>query len=161
MMVNTALYFMSDTTIWHYIVPDIKEEILIYCNPLSNLFCTVGCANSLTNAFSGNSSLTKNSHEQKQRPFAARSIWQCSRRTTITEYSTALLKTLSLRQAQISYIVFDTIQSHPQASHLPAVLLKFRPPSMHLNLNCKNQLNQHITKMHHSENQDLQTKIKT
>ena len=57
-MVNTALYLMSDTTIWHYIVPDIKEEILFYYNPLWNLFCTVGCANSLTKAFSGNSSLT-------------------------------------------------------------------------------------------------------
>ena len=59
MMVNTALYLMSDTTIWHYIVPDIKEEILIYNNPLWNLFCAVDCANSLTNAFSRNSSLTK------------------------------------------------------------------------------------------------------
>ena len=51
---------MSDPTIWHYIVPDIKKEILIYYNPLwtFSVLWAVQTPYVLTNAFLVNSSLT-------------------------------------------------------------------------------------------------------
>ena len=54
---NIASYLTSDTTISPYIVPDIKEEIFFYKNPVSKLFCSLGSANRV---FGGLSSRTNN-----------------------------------------------------------------------------------------------------
>ena len=53
--VNIAPYLTSDTTISPYIVPDIKEKIFFCKNPVSKLFCSLGCANRI---FGGLSSRT-------------------------------------------------------------------------------------------------------
>ena len=77
MMVNTALYLMSDTTIWHYIVPEIKEEILTYSNPLWNLFCAVGCANLIFSGLSSWTSKTKKAQLEPMLPKVSKSThWE-------------------------------------------------------------------------------------
>ena len=54
-LVNIAPYLTSDTTISLYIVRDIKEDMLFHQNPMSNLFCGLGCVNRI---FGGLSSWT-------------------------------------------------------------------------------------------------------
>ena len=111
MMVNTALYLMSDTTIWHYIVPDIKEEILIYNNPLSNLFCLVGCANSLTNAFSGNSSFTITHYLKKRR------IWHTPCTYDIMSFRSFFVHPFNCRSWSLTIYLFIYLRPDPMLLH--------------------------------------------
>ena len=39
---KNPIYLVSGTTIWDYIVPSLKEQLLFYRNPVSDLFCRVG-----------------------------------------------------------------------------------------------------------------------
>ena len=39
---KTPIYLVSGTTIQHYIVTSLKEQLFFYKNPVLHLFCRVG-----------------------------------------------------------------------------------------------------------------------
>ena len=52
---KNSIYFVSGTTIQHYIVPSLKKQFFFYKNPVLDLFCRVGWTKQY---FPGSSSLT-------------------------------------------------------------------------------------------------------
>ena len=56
---KTPIYLVSGTTIQHYIVPSLKEQLFFYKNPVLDLFCRVGWTKQY---FPGSSSLTINQY---------------------------------------------------------------------------------------------------